>query len=187
MLSSKLASLKTKIYGKMIAIASYFKDELPLLKKDSSDQAKDAWSILEYFVSNVPQNINRGGSRAAATSKMERFVIIVNGFQPLTIITKHFILDFAAALDPPLVNAFEHIITLRNRILLRESENRLLKDDIANKQRFIEILLNFNESNIQSRHNKNISSSFIQKNANPVVTTQYMKRRISRELRMYLL
>ena len=34
----------------------------------------------------------RGGSRAAATSKMERFVIIVNGFQ-----------DVAAVLDPPLV------------------------------------------------------------------------------------
>ena len=45
----------------------------------------------------------RGGSRAAATSKMECFVIIVNGFKPLTIITKHFILDAAAALDPPLV------------------------------------------------------------------------------------
>ena len=44
----------------------------------------------------------RGGSRAAATSKMECFVIIVNGFQPLTIITKHSILDVAAALDPPL-------------------------------------------------------------------------------------
>ena len=44
----------------------------------------------------------RGGSRAAATSKMEHFVIIVNGFQPLTIITKRFILDVAAALDPPL-------------------------------------------------------------------------------------
>ena len=44
----------------------------------------------------------RGGSRAAATSKMERFVIIVNGFQALTIITKHSILDVAAALDPPL-------------------------------------------------------------------------------------
>ena len=44
----------------------------------------------------------RDGSRAAATSKMERFVIIVNGFQPLTIITKHSILDFAAVLDPPL-------------------------------------------------------------------------------------
>ena len=26
----------------------------------------------------------RGGSRAAATSKLERFVIIVNGFQPLS-------------------------------------------------------------------------------------------------------
>ena len=44
----------------------------------------------------------RGGSRTAATSKMERFVIIVNGFQPLTIITKRSILDVAAVLDPPL-------------------------------------------------------------------------------------
>ena len=45
---------------------------------------------------------NRGGSRAAATSKMERFVIIVNGFQPLTIITKRSFLDVATVLDPPL-------------------------------------------------------------------------------------
>ena len=29
----------------------------------------------------------RGGSRAAATFTMERFVIIVNGWKPLTIIT----------------------------------------------------------------------------------------------------
>ena len=33
---------------------------------------------------------------------MERFEIIVNGFQPLTIITKHSVLDVAAVLDPPL-------------------------------------------------------------------------------------
>ena len=33
---------------------------------------------------------------------MEHFGIIVNGFQPLTIITKCSILDVAAALDPPL-------------------------------------------------------------------------------------
>ena len=46
----------------------------------------------------------RGGSRAAATSKMEHFVIIVNGWKPLTIITKRSILDVAAALDPPLKN-----------------------------------------------------------------------------------
>ena len=45
---------------------------------------------------------SRGGSRTATTSKMERFVITVNGFQPLTIITKRSILDVAAVLDPPL-------------------------------------------------------------------------------------
>ena len=45
----------------------------------------------------------RGGSKAAATSKMEHFVIIVNGFQPLTIITKRSIFDVAAVLDPLLL------------------------------------------------------------------------------------
>ena len=45
----------------------------------------------------------RGGSKAAATSKMECFVIIVNGFQSLTIITKRSILDVAGALDPPVL------------------------------------------------------------------------------------
>ena len=44
----------------------------------------------------------RGGSRTAATSKMEHFVIIVNRWKPLTIITKSSILDVAAVLDPPL-------------------------------------------------------------------------------------
>ena len=41
----------------------------------------------------------RGGSRTDATSKMERFVIIVNNFQPLSIIKKRSILDIAAVLD----------------------------------------------------------------------------------------
>ena len=49
---------------------------------------------------------HKGGSKAAATTKMERFVIIVNGFQPLTIITKRSILDAAAALDPSLLSVF---------------------------------------------------------------------------------
>ena len=44
----------------------------------------------------------RDGSRTAATSKIERFVIIVNGWKPLTIITKRSILDVAVALDPPM-------------------------------------------------------------------------------------
>ena len=45
----------------------------------------------------------RGGSRTAATSKMEHFAIIVNGFQPLTAIKMRSILDVAATLDPPLL------------------------------------------------------------------------------------
>ena len=44
----------------------------------------------------------RGGSRAAATPKMERFVTIVNGQKSLTIITKRSILDTVAILDPSL-------------------------------------------------------------------------------------
>ena len=74
--------------------------------------------ILAFFPSNLPksfskscdktlfidQNItDRGGSRTAATSKMERFAIIVNGCKSLTIITKCSNLGFAAVLDPPLV------------------------------------------------------------------------------------
>ena len=45
----------------------------------------------------------RGASRTAATSKMEHFVIMINGFQPLTIITKRSIKDVTAVLDSPLV------------------------------------------------------------------------------------
>ena len=55
-----------------------------------------------YSQQFVTINGFRGGSRTAATSMMERFVIIVNGFQPLTIITKRSILDVAAIRDPPL-------------------------------------------------------------------------------------
>ena len=60
-------------------------------------------------ITTISDSVIRGGFRTAATSKMERFVIIVNGFQPLTIITKHSILDVAAVLDPPLViNIIHH-------------------------------------------------------------------------------
>ena len=57
--------------------------------------------LLNSFVLKICLQIVRGGSRTAATSKMERFVIIVNGFQ-LPIVTKGSILDVAAVLDPPL-------------------------------------------------------------------------------------
>ena len=55
------------------------------------------WSLLIAWV--------RGGSRTAGTSRMEHFVIIVNGWKPWTIITKSSILDVAAVLDPPLTRA----------------------------------------------------------------------------------
>ena len=55
----------------------------------------------------------RGESTAAATSKMEHFVIIVNGFQPLTIITKRSILDSAATLDPPLKMLYNLLHTVQ--------------------------------------------------------------------------
>ena len=44
----------------------------------------------------------RGGLRGAATSKVELFVIIVNAWKPLTVITKGSTFDVVAVLDPPL-------------------------------------------------------------------------------------
>ena len=44
----------------------------------------------------------RGGSKIPAKSMMEHFVIIVNGWKALTIITNSFILDVAVVLNPPL-------------------------------------------------------------------------------------
>ena len=57
--------------------------------------------IRAYFYTKVGDTI-RGGSRAAATSKVELFVIIINRWKPLTIITKSSTLDVAAVLDRPL-------------------------------------------------------------------------------------
>ena len=58
--------------------------------------------VEQHSISDVKSARVRSRSRAAATSKMELFMIIVNGFQPLTIITKCLILDDAAVLDLPL-------------------------------------------------------------------------------------
>ena len=55
------------------------------------------WFHDNYLISNTSC---RGGSRTAATSKMERFVIIVNGWKPFTIITKRSILEVAEVLGP---------------------------------------------------------------------------------------
>ena len=62
--------------------------------------------LIQIFITLA---VIRGGSSTAATSKMKRFMIIVNGFKPLTIITKHSILDVATVLDPPL-NIFRNAL-----------------------------------------------------------------------------
>ena len=67
------------------------------------------WTYLSWIASHVDGSNKyqfwhcfawiRDGFRTAATSRVELFVIIVNGFQPLTIITKSSILHVAAVLD----------------------------------------------------------------------------------------
>ena len=69
----------------------------------------------------------RDGSRAAAISKMEYFVIIVNGWRPLTIITKYSILDVAAALDPSLM-----IISL-TRVMFSLPKSKIELGKVASK------------------------------------------------------
>ena len=60
--------------------------------------------ISNAFFSSQPQCcIIRGGYRTASTSKMENFVLIVNDWKPLAIVTKSSILDVAAVLDPHLI------------------------------------------------------------------------------------
>ena len=67
----------------------------------SKFQGYNRWKT-DIVTSFSSKNRIRGAFRAAATSKKEYFVIIVIGFQPLSIITNSSILDVAAALDPPL-------------------------------------------------------------------------------------
>ena len=58
--------------------------------------------MFQKLISFISLGAHRRRFKAAATFKIELFVLIVNGFQPLTIITKCSILDVAAVQDPPL-------------------------------------------------------------------------------------
>ena len=79
-----------------VPTSAYYQSS-PTTSLDVFNKNDYMWHALRLGVTSI-----RGRSRAAATFKMECFVIIVNGFQPLTIITKRSILDVAVALDPPL-------------------------------------------------------------------------------------
>ena len=87
--------------------------------------------IFEKLCSKAVSGI-RGGSRAAATSKMEHFVIIVNGFQALTIITKRSIFDVAAALDLPLGISVDVMHTYRLRSFQKTAILKLVSVIITN-------------------------------------------------------
>ena len=80
-------------------IVSFFKNSLILLSSLSKFYHETDCHSFDEYKHKKPF---RGGSRAAVASEIERFVIIVNGWKPLTIIAKRSILDVAAALDPPL-------------------------------------------------------------------------------------
>ena len=69
-------------------------------KPQKTKKTKNSIETRRQIIVNILAN--RGGSWAAAISKMEGFQVIVNGWKPLTIITKCSILDVAAILDPPL-------------------------------------------------------------------------------------
>ena len=63
----------------------------------------DDLAALDKCISNALNDTEpRGVSRTAATSKVELIVIIVNGWKPLTIITKSSTLHAAAVLDTSL-------------------------------------------------------------------------------------
>ena len=59
-------------------------------------------SLLFFDENETPIYNPRSVSRTAATSKVKLFVIIFNGFQPLTIIPQTSTFDVAAVINPPL-------------------------------------------------------------------------------------
>ena len=107
--------------GNNIHNECYFKRDFLLMQRSYNTTSQRHVKVFsaspnslnqKFYVSDSIHKISRDGSRAAATSKMECFVIIVNGFQPLTIITKHSILDVAAALDPPLISNLTMLLNI---------------------------------------------------------------------------
>ena len=63
---------------------------------------------------------------------MERFVIIVNGFQPLTIITKRTILDVTAVLDlhPMVIMVYNGSNNSQNSGIGKESKSKAISVQI---------------------------------------------------------
>ena len=87
---------------------------------------KVTWKFDGVLTNLICQGVI-SGSRVGVTSKMERFVIIVNGWKPLTIITKRSILDVAAALYPPLKGYISGTLTSYSVEKLKKFTRKLMK------------------------------------------------------------
>ena len=74
-----------------------------------------------------------------------------------------------------------------NIISLLRFENKILKDHNANKQRFTEIVDICYESNIQSRHNKNTSSTIILKSTNAGSNNTVLETKVKQRIKSTVL
>ena len=74
-----------------------------------------------------------------------------------------------------------------NIISLLRFENKILKDHNANKQRFTEIVDICYESNIQSRHNKNTSSTIIHKSTNAGSNNTVLETKVKQRIKSTVL
>ena len=84
--------------------------------------------------------VNGGGSRTAATSKVELFAIVVNGSKSLIIITKSFTLNAAVAVDPSLVySSVNGVISIFGRVSMLTRKAQFYKT-LAMAQHFFETL-----------------------------------------------
>ena len=79
-----------------------------IFSRSSSSFYLGVSNAMSFLFLNPIYGTGRAGSRAAAASKMEHFVMIVNGW-------KRFVLDDGAALDSPPTGLFLHSLkTLEN-------------------------------------------------------------------------
>ena len=76
---------------KLVQIFSYYNDSENILYVSVIFEK----SITYFFF----HKLSRGGSQTLATAKMEFFVALVNGWKPLTNVTKSSILDITGVLD----------------------------------------------------------------------------------------
>ena len=95
-ISSSHLSVKYDLEKRLLKYSKVFTSKIYLVYCEFFDRRSSIYQFRIFIIFRVRSWI-------AATSKMERFVLIVNGLKLLTIITKFSILDVAAIIDPHLI------------------------------------------------------------------------------------